>query len=302
MFQFFTETGNVIKTYWKNNTFNWYNIVFLTVVHFAGIYGTTLCSEAKWKTNFFAFLLLIISEIGITAGVHRLWSHRSYEATFLYRLLLMIMASIANQGSIYHWVRDHRIHHKFSETHADPHNAKNGFFYAHIGWLFVKKSKEVKEARKLIDMSDIKNDPILMFQKRMDPWFAQFCCFIIPALIAKYYWDETFWNGIFIPGVLRYLCSLHFTWLVNSAAHLYGSRPYDETINPAENLLVSILSVGEGWHNWHHRYPYDYAASEFGIHRQYNPTKAWFDFFALLGMVKNRKRALSAWDKNKKKI
>lgn len=290
-----------IHNHWKNSTLHWKNIVFLTLVHFAGLYGATLCFEAQWKTILFAFLLLITSEIGITAGVHRLWSHRSYEATFLYRVLLMLLCSIANQGSIYQWVRDHRIHHKYSETSADPHNAKNGFFYAHIGWLFVKKSKEVKEARKLIDMSDIKNDSIVMFQKKMDPWFSQFCCFLLPALIATFGWGETFWNGFFIPGALRYLCALHFTWLVNSAAHLYGNRPYDESINPAENWFVSILSVGEGWHNWHHRYPYDYAASEFGIHRQFNPTKAWIDFFALLGMVKKRKRAFGAWKLAKKK-
>lgn len=98
----------------------------------------------------------------------------------------------------------------------------------------------------------------------------------------------------------RWYCYvLHCTWLVNSAAHLYGDHPYDPTMWPAENPLVSVAAIGEGWHNWHHRYPYDYAASEFGIGKQYNPTKAFIDFFAALGMVTKRKRATGAWAKLK---
>ena len=64
---------------------------------------------------------------------------------------------------------------------------------------------------------------------------------------------------------------------VNSAAHLWGERPYDPKSNPAENPWVAILSVGEGWHNWHHKYPFDYAASEFGVASQFNPTKLFID-------------------------
>lgn len=88
---------------------------------------------------------------------------------------------------------------------------------------------------------------------------------------------------------------LHFTWLVNSAAHLYGDHPYDALSYPAENPIVSLLAVGEGWHNWHHKYPYDYAASEFGVTSQFNPTKMFIDACAALGMVTNRKRATKAW-------
>ena len=111
----------------------------------------------------------------ITAGVHRLWSHRSYDATFFMKFVLMIFNTIANQGSIWHWVRDHRVHHKFSETDADPHNAKRGFFFAHMGWLFVKKHPRVIEAGKKLNFDDLSNDWCVLIQKKLDPWVHCLC-------------------------------------------------------------------------------------------------------------------------------
>lgn len=101
--------------------------------------GLALIPSCKWQTLLEAFILWPISVLGITAGYHRLWSHRAYKANFAYRVLLMIMTCVTNQGSIYHWVRDHRVHHKYSETDADPHNVTRGFFFAHMGWLTIKK-------------------------------------------------------------------------------------------------------------------------------------------------------------------
>jgi stearoyl-CoA desaturase (Delta-9 desaturase) len=232
--------------------------------------------------------------------VHRLWAHRSYDAHWTVRVFLMLINSMANQGSIYHWARDHRVHHKHSETDADPHNAQRGFFFAHMGWLYVKKHPEVIAAGRTLDFSDLERDPVVMFQDRADPWFALFMCFMFPGLIAKYGWGENFWVGFWVAGALRYCFVLHCTWLVNSAAHMFGDHPYDNSW-PAENPMVSILSVGEGWHNWHHKYPFDYAASEFGVAAQYNPTKLFIDSCAKVGLVSRRKRALGAWEKLKER-
>lgn len=104
--------------------------------------------------------------MGITAGAHRLWAHRSYKAKWPLRLMLMIFNTIAFQDAAYHWARDHRVHHKYSETDADPHNATRGFFFSHIGWLLCKKHPEVKVKGKGVDVSDLKSDHILMFQKK----------------------------------------------------------------------------------------------------------------------------------------
>jgi len=207
----------------------------------------------------------------------------------------MLCNSVANQGSIYHWSRDHRVHHKFSETDADPHNATRGFFFAHIGWLFIKKHPEIVKQGRHLDFSDLKEDSIVMFQKKLDPWFQLYMCYVMPAQVAHYCWGENYWNAFFVAGGLRYCAVLHFTWLVNSAAHLYGDHPYDTVSYPAENPYVSFFAIGEGWHNWHHKYPYDYAASEFGISSQFNPSKLIIDFWASIGHVWGRKRASGAW-------
>ncbi|KAH8066166.1 oxidoreductase [Aureococcus anophagefferens] len=203
-------------------------------------------------------------------------------------------------GSIYHWARDHRVHHKHSETDADPHNATRGFFFAHMGWLYVKKHPDIMVEGKKLDFSDLSRDGFVMFQKHLDPWFTLFMCFVFPALVAKFGWGENFWNAFWVAGALRYVVVLHCTWLVNSAAHFFGDHPYDDQW-PAENPFVSLASIGEGWHNWHHKYPYDYAASEFGIGSQFNPTKLFIDGAAALGLVWNRKRATSAWERSKVK-
>merc|ERR1712023_461988 len=107
---------------------------------------------------------------------------------------------------------------------------------------------------------------------------------------------------MWVAGALRYCVVLHFTWLVNSAAHLYGSRPYDPASNPAENGWVSIAAIGEGWHNWHHAFPFDYAASEFGVLMQFNPTKLFIDACASLGFAWDLKRATGMWDLRKQKF
>lgn len=86
-----------------------------------------------------------------------------------------------------------------------------------------------------------------------------------------------------IIGVLRWIWNLHCTWTVNSLAHFYGYKPYNKNIPPVESLFTTLLAVGEGWHNWHHVYPYDYAAAEGGIFAQWNPTKLFIDLMASIG-------------------
>jgi stearoyl-CoA desaturase (delta-9 desaturase) len=245
--------------------------------------------------NSVLFSLVSYSGFGITVGVHRLWSHRSYEAALPVRFGLMLANSIANQGSIFHWARDHRVHHKFSETDADPHNATRGFFYAHMGWLLIKKHPDVVKAGREMDFTDLLADPVVKLQYAVDPWFALYMCFIMPAQVAHYGWGADYWNAVLVAGALRYVWVLHCTWLVNSAAHLYGDHPYDVLSYPAENPMVSWFAVGEGWHNWHHKYPFDYAASEFGVSSQYNPSKLVIDSLAFFGLVWGRKRGTAAW-------
>lgn len=287
---------SVLHYHWKEGNYNWFMVTYLSVCHVCAAVGAIkYLPYTMAHTLIFTYFIYYFTGLGVIVGLHRLWSHRSFEASLPLRILLMICASMANEGSIYHWVRDHRVHHKYSETDADPHNATRGFFYAHCGWLLVKKHPDVTKYGRTMDMSDLLNDPVVMFQKKLDPFINVYLCFFLPAQIASSFWGEDFWNAFFVAGFLRYVIVLHFTWMVNSAAHLYGDHPYDTTSYPAENPFVAWVTGGEGWHNWHHKYPYDYATSEFGGLAQYNPGKSAIEFFCWTGLAKNPKRATAAW-------
>ncbi len=193
--------------------------------------------------------------MGITAGAHRLWCHRSYKANLPLRIILMVLNTMALQNDIYEWSRDHRVHHKYSETDADPHNSNRGFFFAHMGWLLCKKHPQVIEKGKTIDMSDIWNDPVVRFQRRFYFPLITIFCFIVPALIPYYFWKENIMVAFFTCSMYRYCFVLHVTWFVNSWAHLAGKHPYDKNIKPAENMGVVVATFGEGYHNYHHVFP-----------------------------------------------
>ncbi|CAG4982507.1 unnamed protein product [Parnassius apollo] len=115
---------------------------------------------------------------------------------------------------------------------------------------------------KRVDMSDLEADWMVMFQKKYYyPLYTIFALFI-PVWVPIQYFGETFWNSLLVCYFFRYLFQINGTWLVNSAAHLYGTRPYDKNLQPVESWFVSFITFGEGWHNYHHTFPWDYKAAE----------------------------------------
>lgn len=184
--------------------------------------------RGKKKSFKSALFLQIISSIGITAGSHRLWSHRAYKARFQLKVILMIMNSIAYQGPIFFWARDHRVHHKYSDTDADPHNVNRGFFFSHVGWIFKPKHPDFIAAKSKIDITDLTNDSIVMFQKKNYKILALVFCFIAPTIIPVYFWGESVKNSWFVPTLLRFVCVLNVTFSINSFAHMFGQKPYDK--------------------------------------------------------------------------
>ena len=113
-------------------------------------------------------------------------------------------------------------------------------------------------------------------------------CFLLPTILPWYLWGESAWNAFFICGILRLVLGLNVTWCVNSFAHMFGNKPYDQYISPSENLLVTVGAIGEGFHNYHHTFPQDYQTSEFGWHL--NLTCWVIDLMALVGQVYDRKK------------
>eukprot|EP00099_Drosophila_melanogaster_P022663 NP_650201.1 desaturase 2 [Drosophila melanogaster] len=261
----------------------WRNIILFALVHLAALYGLhSIFTRAKLATTLFAAGLYIIGMLGVTAGAHRLWAHRTYKAKWPLRLLLVIFNTIAFQDAVYHWARDHRVHHKYSETDADPHNATRGFFFSHVGWLLCKKHPDIKEKGRGLDLSDLRADPILMFQRKHYYILMPLACFVLPTVIPMVYWNETLASSWFVATMFRWCFQLNMTWLVNSAAHKFGNRPYDKTMNPTQNAFVSAFTFGEGWHNYHHAFPWDYKTAEWGCY-SLNITTAFIDLFAKIG-------------------
>lgn len=117
MMEMINDSVATVMRHYKAGNFNWPMIIYISLAHVASIIGLFCIPSCHPYTLLWAFILWPISGgCGITAGAHRLWAHRSYKATLPLRVFLMLCNSIANQGSIWHWSRDHRVHHKHSEV------------------------------------------------------------------------------------------------------------------------------------------------------------------------------------------
>lgn len=244
----------------------WKNIAIFSLAHVIFFYGSYLMAtgQCKWQTTLFVPFLYLLSGFGVTVGVHRLWSHRSFKANFGVQVFLAACNTIAYENSVIHWAREHRVHHKYSETDGDPVNSKRGFFFSHCGWLMCRKHPDVAIKGRGIDISDLTSNPVLAFQHKYYMPLMFLACFVLPTWIPVYFWGETVGNAFIVDGVTRWIFGLHCTWLINSAAHMFGTKPYDRRLNPSNNDWVSMATFGEGYHNYHHVFPWDYKTAEFG--------------------------------------
>ena len=284
----------------KHDNIRWFFVYYTIILHALAMISLFYVRQCKWQTLVLAAVLYVISAFGVTAGYHRLFSHNSYKTNLPYRIMMMLFCSMASQMSIYMWASHHAVHHKGEDTNADPYNINRGFFFAHVGWTMLKPSKEYYALRAKLDLSFLKKDPIIMWQHKVWPHFDGIISYLLPPFIAMFFWGESFLCGFLVPGVLRQALVLHATYCINSISHSWSdgyneSRPYEKKIEARENWFVSLVTLGEGWHNFHHKFPYDYAAAEHPWWVQFNPSTAFIDLFALLGWVWDRKTATSAW-------
>ncbi|XP_074596623.1 stearoyl-CoA desaturase 2-like [Brevipalpus obovatus] len=265
----------------------WPNVFVFIILHVSCVYAAyMLFSQRAWNTWAFSYIIGSFGGLGVTAGAHRLWSHRSYKARLPLRIFLAACFTIAGQNDLLTWCRDHRVHHKYSETDADPHNSRRGFFFAHVGWLLTRKHPEVTSKGGKLDISDLENDPVVMYQKKFYLPLYLLLNVALPVIIPYMLWSENPGTAFLVSVLWRYVTSLHCTWFVNSAAHMWGDRPYRKNIQARENILVSFGAFGEGYHNYHHTFPNDYATSELGW--KFNATKLFIDAMAMIGLVYDR--------------
>ncbi|OTF72623.1 hypothetical protein BLA29_006131 [Euroglyphus maynei] len=280
---------------WKR-PLKWSNIIILTILHIAVIvcYVDVCFSLFHLETALFSIIIGAMSGIATSAGSHRLWSHRTFKARWPLKLWLLIFQAITMNGSTLAYARDHRTHHKYSDTEGDPKNPTRGLFYSHIGWWLVKKTDSVKQAGRKLNFSDLYEDRLVFLQhKYYIPIFILFGV-IIPMVIPVILWNEDPWLAFSICVVLRIFVILHHLFTVNSLAHFFGYRPYDFRIRPADHRFVNYISFGEGIHNYHHVFPFDYRINDRPQWELFNPPVTFIRVCSLLRLAYDLKIASPA--------
>jgi stearoyl-CoA desaturase (delta-9 desaturase) len=229
-------------------------------------------------------IFLVANGMSITAGYHRLWSHRAYDANAAVRIVYMIFGAMAIQNSILIWSSNHRVHHRFvDDEHKDPYSARRGFWFSHIGWMLREYPSGKPD---FSNVKDLEKDPVVRFQQRHYIKLVLATNFGFPLLVGWALGDVI--GTFLLAGVLRLVLSHHFTFFINSLAHMWGSRPYTEENSARDNPVLAVFTHGEGYHNFHHIFAHDYRN---GIRwYQWDPTKWLVATLARFGLATNLKR------------
>jgi stearoyl-CoA desaturase (delta-9 desaturase) len=223
-----------------------------------------------WRDVVLMVVLYAITGHGVTVGFHRYLTHRAFKAKRALRVALAVAGSMAVQGPVIRWVADHRRHHAFSDAEGDPHSPwiygrgfwplAKGMFHAHLGWLFDAEQTDQKRFA-----PDLLRDRSLVIVHKL---FAALTAtsLLLPALLGGL-WGGSFEAAIeafFWAGLVRIAALHHVTWSVNSICHTVGRRPFKSRDRSTNVWALSILGMGENWHNLHHAEP---TSARHGVQR-----------------------------------
>jgi stearoyl-CoA desaturase (delta-9 desaturase) len=271
---------------------NWVTAILFTVTPLAALtlvpwYGLTHGYSVAAVVLF--VVLLWAGGISITAGYHRLWSHRAYSAHWSARLFFMLFGAMSLQNSILIWGSQHRTHHRFvDDWDKDPYSARRGFWFSHMGWIlrnYPSGRNDFSNAR------DLERDPIVMFQHRYYLPLAIGMNIGLPLALGWAVGDV--WGVFLLAGLLRLVVNHHCTWFINSLAHMWGSQPYTDENTARDNGALALLTYGEGYHNFHHIFQNDYRN---GVRWwQWDPTKWLIATLSAMGLADNLKRVPDLW-------
>ena len=262
------------------------NISFLIAVHVLGIGGLVsylLIHGLSQAALVIGLVWTQLTILAISAGYHRLYSHRSYEANAVFEFLLLCFGAAAFQNSVLAWSADHRRHHKFVDTDRDPYNAKRGFWHSHIGWVLQK----TRPAVELHPVPDLARMALVRWQHRYYPVIGGVVGFVIPWLLGWSFGDP--WGGLIVGGIFRLVVTYHATFSINSFAHWLGAQPYSDANTSRDSAITALITMGEGYHNYHHTFPLDYRNGARAY--QFDPTKWLIRALAAIGVTRNLRRA-----------
>jgi len=263
---------------------NWTNTLFFLILPTVVVTGIIYLIQTKslhGATFLFAFIYFIVSGLAITCGYHRLFAHVTYQASWPVRLFFLLFGAGAFQGSLLEWCSDHRNHHLFTDTDKDPYNPKRGFWFSHITWLFTLEKK-----RDFNNVKDLQKDPLIRFQHRYYKTVSIAIGFILPTAIAALWGDAL--GGLIIAAALRITLVHHSTFLINSLSHIAGKATYSDRTSSCDNWFTALLTFGEGYHNFHHKFPLDYRNGIRFFH--FDPSKWLIRLLAYAGLTYNLKK------------
>jgi fatty-acid desaturase len=241
-----TQSLEVLKKKSKNNgEVNWVTSIFMGLFHLGALAALFFFS---WKAFFVAIVLWwVATSLGIGMCYHRLLTHRGYKVPKWLEYTLTVFATLALEGGPIFWVATHRIHHKYSDQDGDPHSPVDGTWWSHMGWILTGKSMHHDTTTLSRYVPDLAED-------KFHVWITKYhyVPMIVLGLLLLALGGIKFvlW-GIF----LRTVIGLHFTWLVNSATHSWGTRRFQTRDLSTNSWWVALVTWGEGWHNNHHAHP-----------------------------------------------
>lgn len=233
---------------------DWLNIGFFMLTPVIGIAGT---AAYTWRVGLqlwmplLALALYLAVGFSICAGYHRYFSHKSYECSPIVQVAFAIFGAMAAQNSILWWSSTHRTHHQHVDRDWDPYNIRRGFWWAHIVWLFHKNGRSSFD-----NAPDLLQNRVVMWQHRWHRPIMIVGGLGLPALIGAAFGDPV--AGLLWGGFLRLVIIHHTTFFVNSLAHSLGKRVYNAAVSARDNAFVALLTLGEGYHSFHHRFPADF--------------------------------------------
>lgn len=265
------------KVRWENSVF--LITTFVTTVTAVPWYLWTYGLDLFQFALFFFFF--VSTGLSITLGYHRLFSHLTFHAAWPVKLFTLLFGAAAFEGSALCWSADHRRHHKFVDHDDDPYDISKGFFHAHIGWLLFRTGPETP----LTWVRDLQKDKLAWWQHRYYLPIAFTVGFGLPPLIG-YLWGgaQAALGAFLLAGVARVVFVHHTTFCINSLCHWIGDRPYSTRCSARDSFLMAIFTFGEGYHNFHHEFQYDYRN---GVKPwQFDPTKWTIWLLNKVGLAK----------------
>jgi len=263
---------------------NWVNIIFFIVTALGGLVAAPIYILNKgiaWSEVALFLFFVAASAMGITVGYHRLFSHKTFRANRAIRFLLLFFGAATFEQSALDWSCQHRDHHRYVDTDKDPYSIKKGFFYAHIGWLVFWK-----HTFDYANVQDLQKDPLLMHQHRHYILWAISAGILTPLLLGLL--TGHLLGALLISVCLRLTLVYQSTFFINSICHMFGTATYDIHATARDNFLIAFLTFGEGFHNFHHRFPGDYRN---GVRwYQWDPSKWLIWLLEKMGLATALKR------------